>query len=403
MLRAFAARCRRGARVADLGCGPGWYAKALRETRPQRGRARLLARRCCAPRARTRRARRSCAATSRSLPFARESLAGAWAQEHATSTCPSASSPARSPSCTARCGPERRSRMSLFERAEVGPRGFAELARRRTASALDGRLFTVAVERARARSLRGRGLPRDRARARPAPAGSPRRRARNARRRAAPGARAPGRRAESVADRRGDRASRSRARTTASGPRRARAGWIERERDVARGAAQRHRLHRSRQAHHGERERARAPASTAPAPRAWNELVRTFRPRAVVFVGLDGFRRALDPRARARPGARRLRRAGPPTSCRPPRDETPQRRSTPWFATSDAHARSRSSWLYSLHAIPHALSGHAALGGSCAGRVRGLAQTLRERVPRDDARRGDGVATRATRTTCTCT
>ena len=44
-------------------------------------------------------------------------------------------------------------------------------------------------------------------------------------------------------------------------------------------------------------------------------LVRTFEPRALLFVGLDGFRRALDPRAR--PGVLRGGFAGRPAYLMP--------------------------------------------------------------------------------------
>jgi TDG/mug DNA glycosylase family protein len=77
-----------------------------------------------------------------------------------------------------------------------------------------------------------------------------------------------------------------------------RAGWVERERDPR--AALRRGV--------GFTDLAKRVTPSANAIRAREyrrgvervaRLVRAFRPRAVVFVGLDGFRRALDPRARA--------------------------------------------------------------------------------------------------------
>ena len=213
-------------------------------------------------------ARRRCAATSRDLPFARESLAGAWARTRyihlpfaqlagALAELHRALRPGAASCC--RCSSARGAARD----------GFARAARSRTSGALGGRALHARCRAEFARDLLdGRGLPRDRRSNATSASGSRATRARTLADSLRPGLRAAGRRAESVADRRGDRRPVRRreqpllARRAARGLDRARARRRRR-------AAPRDRLHRSRQAHHARaRAQLASAASTVPAPRA---------------------------------------------------------------------------------------------------------------------------------------
>ena len=397
MLRAFAARLPARARVADLGCGPGWFAKAL----AKRGRS-VVALDFSAAMLRAARENAPGAALVRgdlaSLPFARESLAGAWAK-NTYIHLPFRQLAGALAELHRALRPGARLTISLFERAELGPRGFAEL-RGEDGSALDGRLFTMLSSELARDLLDGRGLPRHRGRARPALLAHRDPRA-NARRRAAPGARAPGRRAEPVADRRGDRASRSRARTTASGPPRcARAGSSASATSPRRCAAA-SASPTSPSAPRRARTRC-VRASTASAPRAWSgSCARSGRAPSCS----SGSTASAAPSIRARvPGPVR---GGFARSPRLPRalHVGAKRRGVARRARPPLPARARawrSSWLYWPHAVSDELSRHAALRGG-PGRVRRARPDAARGVPRDHAGRGHRRATSATSTTRTCT
>ena len=291
MLRAFAARLPARARIADLGCGPGWFAKAL----AKRGRS-VVALDFSAAMLRAARENAPGAALVRgdlaSLPFARESLAGAWAK-NTYIHLPFRQLAGALAELHRALRPGARLTMSLFERAEVGPRGFAEL-RGEDGSALDGRLFTVLSSELARDLLAGAGF-RGIALARGQRLWLTATRARTLADALRPGLEllVVGLNPSPIAAATGVPFAGANNRFW---PAARRAGWIERERDVAAAV----------QSGIGFTDLAKRTTASANALRPSEyragaarveRVVRTFRPRAVVFVGLDGFRRAVDPRA----------------------------------------------------------------------------------------------------------
>ena len=308
-LRVFARRLPAHARVADLGCGPGWYADAL----AARGRTvvaldltrgMLRAARRNAPDARLVRGDLA------RLPFARESLDGAWAKNSYIHVPFRELAPALAELHRV-LRPGAPLALSIFEREREAARGFAEQ-RGRGEGALSGRLFTLLTRPLARDLLEGAGfrtiaLARDRRLWLTAT------------------------RARTLAD-----SLRPRLKLLVVGlnpsplaaatgipfagpnnrfwPAARAAGWVTRERDVA--AALRRGI--------GFTDLAKRSTASASAIRRSEylagaarvaRLVRAFRPRALVFVGLDGFRRAVDPRGR--PGPVRGGFAGAPAYLAP--------------------------------------------------------------------------------------
>ncbi len=151
---AFAARLPAGARVADLGCGPGWYAEALR-ARGAKPIALDLSRAMLADAARRAPEVPRVRADLRALPFARASLDGAWAikcyQHLPLAELPAALAALRR---ALRAGAAVLLTLSNLEASEPTPSereaGFAE--RRFADDDLPGRLFTL-LDRSRALRL----------------------------------------------------------------------------------------------------------------------------------------------------------------------------------------------------------------------------------------------------------
>ncbi|MFI5315863.1 MAG: methyltransferase domain-containing protein [Myxococcota bacterium] len=314
-LRDFADALPERARLADLGCGPGWFAERLR----RRGHsvaaldassAMLRAARRAAPRVPLVRGDLA------RLPFASGSLDGAWAKNSYLHLPFRELAPALAELHRA-LRPGGRVTLSLldFERAVPSARERARgIAQRRSRGerGLDGRLFSVpapgllrdlfagagfraisveAAERTWVRATRARGLP-DSIR---------------------PGLRllVVGLNPSPIAAANGVAFAGANNRFWSAAKR---AGWIERERD--RDAALRRGI--------GFTDLVKRVTASASAlrPREYRRgiervarLVRVHRPRAVVFVGLEGFRRAVDPSAQ--PGVLRGGFAGRPAYLTP--------------------------------------------------------------------------------------
>ena len=306
---------RRNARVADLGCGPGWYGERLR----RRGHSVVgldqsgaMLRAAARESPRLQRVRGDLAR----LPFAHASLDGVWAKNSYIHLPLRELAPALADLHRAlRPGAPLALSLLDFESAEPSARERARgwLVRRGLGErALRGRLFTLltpgfardlfegagfralevdAAERTWVRAQRARALP-DFVR---------------------PGLRllVVGLNPSPIAAATGVAFAGANNRFW---PAAVRAGWVARERDpgdalrrgvgftdLAKRVTPSANGIRAREYRHGVERVAR--------------LVRAFRPRAVVFVGLEGFRRALDPRAR--PGAVRGGFAGRPAYVAP--------------------------------------------------------------------------------------
>jgi TDG/mug DNA glycosylase family protein len=302
-LDAFAARLRRGARVGDLGCGPGWYAEALaaRGLRPVAldvSAAMLAEARGRAPGACVR-------ADLFALPFARGSLDAAWAPK-CYQHLPLAELPVALARLHAALRPGGLLRITLANLAAVEGLAAAERARGVAEQRFDdphmqGRLFTLLDADAARALLEGAGFGRVRCEAigrngfwlwleaRRAPT--------------LPDWIAPdlrllvcGLNPSRYSARRGIPFARPGNRFW---PALRAAGLVDRERDLdhalARGIGFSDLAKRAtpRASALRRSEYARGLARV-------EALVRRFAPRAVCFVGLDGFRRAVD--RGARPG-----------------------------------------------------------------------------------------------------
>ena len=313
-LRELAAELPRGARVADLGCGPGWFAKKLRH----RGHA-VLGLDLCAEMLRAARAGDPRGTWLRAdlarLPFARESLDAAWAKNSyihlpfaelapALADLHGALRPgARVTFSFLAFDPERRAR-------PLAP-GVSEL-RARGERGLGGRLFTALAPDAARDLVEGAGF-----RVREI-ANEERLWLRATRARALPDSVRPGLRVLVV----GQNPSPAAAATGVAfagpnnrfWPAAARAGWVTRERDPA------HALSRGigftdlvKRVTAGAGEL--RPAEYRRGLERLTRLVERFRPRALVFVGLAGFRHAVD--SAAPPGPVRGGFAGRPAYLLP--------------------------------------------------------------------------------------
>jgi TDG/mug DNA glycosylase family protein len=288
----------RGSRVADLGCGPGWFAERL----AARGHSVVA---MDFSRAMLRAARRS--GESLELvrgdlarpPFAAESLAGVWAK-NSYIHLPMRELPAALARLQRALRPGAPVTLSLldFERARPTKRererGWLE--RRRLGEAvLRGRLFTVPSPEFARDLLEGAGF-------RAIEVTAAERIWLHARRaRALPDSVRPGLELLVVGLNPSPVAAATGVPFAGANnrfwPAALRAGWLDRDRDP--GAALRRGFGFTDLA---KRVTASANEISAREYRRGAErvarLVRAMRPRAVVFVGLDGVRRALDPRAR---------------------------------------------------------------------------------------------------------
>ncbi|HTO71641.1 MAG TPA: methyltransferase domain-containing protein [Myxococcota bacterium] len=298
-LRAFAARLAAGARVADLGCGPGWFARAL----AARGRtvlgldlSRAMLREAvrAAPRARLVRGDLG------RLPFARESLGGAWAK-NTYIHLPFRELPSALADLARALRPGAPLAVSFLrpnaarQSARLARTGWAEL--RSRDEALAGRLFTLLGEQLARDLLAGAGFRGVRVR-------HGERlwltalRARTLSDSVRPGLEllVVGLNPSPVAAATGVPFAGANNRFW---PAALRAGWLARDRDPADALR--------RGIGFTDLAKRVTPSANALRPREYRagaarvaRLVRVLRPRAVAFVGLDGFRRAVD--ARARPG-----------------------------------------------------------------------------------------------------
>jgi len=314
-LRALAAALPKRARVADLGCGPGWFGERLR----RRGHSVVgLDLTGAMLRAASRRAPKLVLvrADLARLPFARASLDGVWAKNSYIHLPLRELSPALADlHRVLRPGAPLALSLLDFERAEASARERARgwLERRALGERdLRGRLFTVLTP-ALARDLfEGAGFrgisvdaeERTWIRARRAPG--------------LPDLVRPSLRLLVVGLNPPPRAAATGIPFVGSNnrfwPAALAAGWVVRDRDP--GDALRRGIGFTDLA---KRVTVSSSAIRAPEYRHGIErvtrLVRAFRPRAVVFVGLEGFRRALDPRAR--PGVVRGGFAGRPAYLAP--------------------------------------------------------------------------------------
>jgi double-stranded uracil-DNA glycosylase len=299
-LRELEARLPRGARVADLGCGPGWFAHALRRRNHSVIGLDVSAEMLRAARAGDRHVRWLRGDLAR-LPFARESLDAAWAK-NSYLHLPFAELPAALAQLHGALRPGARVTLSFlaFDPARRSRRiapGVSQL-RAHGERGLEGRLFT-SLEPGTARDLvEGAGFRVTEV------SNAERLWLCATRSRALPDSLRPGLQVLVV----GLNPSPAAAATgipfaganNRFWPAALRAGWVARERDPA------HALRRGigftdlvKRVTAGAAELRRAEYRSGLA--RLRRLVERFQPRALVFVGLAGFRHAVD--ARARPGA----------------------------------------------------------------------------------------------------
>jgi len=298
-LRELAAGLPRGSRIADLGCGPGWFARLLRRRGHSVFGLDLAAGMLRAARADERRVAFLRGDLAR-LPFARGSLDAAWAK-NSYIHLPFAELPAALADLHGALRPGARVTLS-FLAFDAGRRqrtlapGVTEL-RGRGERGLSGRLFTSLAPDAARELLEGAGF-----RVREA-ANQERLWLCAVRARALPDSVRTGLRVLVV----GLNPSPAAAATGVAfagannrfWPAAVRAGWVTRERDPAhalrRGVGFTDLVKRVTPSANelGTAEYRRGLARTA-------RLVERFRPRVVAFVGLEGFRRAVD--AKAAPG-----------------------------------------------------------------------------------------------------
>jgi double-stranded uracil-DNA glycosylase len=313
-LRELAAELPRAARVADLGCGPGWFARALRRRGNVVVGLDLSSQMLRAARAGDRRVRWLRGDLAQ-LPLARESLDAAWAK-NSYIHLPFAELAAALADLHRALVPGGRVTMSFLafdpeRRARSLAPGVSEL-RARGERGLEGRLFTSLAPDAARDLLEGAGF-----RVREV-SNQERLWLRATRARALPDSVRPGLRVLVV----GLNPSPAAAATGVAfagannrfWPAAVRAGWVERERDpphaLRRGIGFTDLVKRvtpgASELRPAEYRRGRARVA---------RLVERFRPRAVLFVGLAGFRHAVDPAAR--PGALRGGFAGRPAYLAP--------------------------------------------------------------------------------------
>ncbi|HTO08224.1 MAG TPA: methyltransferase domain-containing protein [Myxococcota bacterium] len=313
-LRELAAGLPRGARVADLGCGPGWFAAALRRRGLSAVGLDLTAEMLRAARAGERRGAWLRGDLAR-LPFARESLDAAWAKNSYLHLPFAELAPALADLHGAlRPGAPVTLSFLAFDPARparaLAP-GVSEL-RARGERGLSGRLFTSLAPDAARDLLEGAGF-----RVREV-ANQERLWLRATRARALPDSVRPGLRALVV----GLNPSPAAAATGIAfagannrfWPAARRAGWVTRERDRAHALA--------RGIGFTDLVKRVTPGAGALRPAEYRRglarlqrLVERYRPRSVVFVGLAGFRHAVQ--ATARPGALRGGFAGRPAYLLP--------------------------------------------------------------------------------------
>ncbi len=302
-LDAFARGLPPGARVADLGCGPGWYAEALRE-RGFRPVAADLSAAMLAEAARRAPQVPRIRADLFALPFARGSLDAAWAVK-----CYQHLPLAQLPIALARLHAALRrgaalrltlANLAAVESASAGERARGIAEQRFDDAAMQGRLFTLLdADTARALVV-GAGFDRVRCETigrREFWLWIEARRARTLPDWIAPGLRllVCGLNPSLYSADRGLPFARPGNRFWAAA---SAAGLVDRERDLehalARGLGFTDRVMRAT-----ARASALRPAEYARGLRRVEALVRRFEPAAICFVGLDGWRRAVDSRARA--------------------------------------------------------------------------------------------------------